>query len=458
MREDQWDREQTPVLPAMGAHWSKEEDTEVSELFSQALAQATEGMESEQADRYLAALFEDEAVETEHLFERITMEQCSQLPVPSYHPDRAVREASLARKDHWKSKEGGELSYVASNELEVYLGLQGQPLDISQALKEIRKLSDSTVLTARILLGLWNIRRHNKQVSKDGSVAILLDEILQWQGIQKHSRLAHPGTTKRYTDGYRIEQRQRVLQDMALLASCHVRGSCSITIRGKATQIEVDGPYMRYDIVSRKTAWGDKVILGFLVAPGGWIGTYEQHQNSSFAQIDSQVFRLNPQNDRYALRLALYLTERWREQAKEGNFSTPVVMSELLTASMIEVDRRHLTADFAPAIERALLKLEHMHILGRHTCIAGFHIGVDDTRVNTCMRVHGQREHVEAPPLADENPCLTAAEYDQARWGKEWLASRWELLPPVELIQAYQPLQTTRKKRGRKSMQKEASR
>src|SRR5437763_11327864 len=50
MREDQWDREQAPVFPAMGAHWSKEEDTEVSELFSQALAQATEGMESEQAD------------------------------------------------------------------------------------------------------------------------------------------------------------------------------------------------------------------------------------------------------------------------------------------------------------------------------------------------------------------------------------------------------------------------
>ncbi len=393
---------------------AEEENTsDVSTLFSHLLVEATEGMEGEQAEEYLTTLLEGGTVEAERLFERITTEQRPQLPVPSYEPDRAMREASLAQKDHWKSNEEGEYSYTASNELEVYLG-QGHPLSIGQAMSAIRKLSDSTVLTARIVLGLWSTRRDNQQVSKDGSVAILLDEVLQWQGIQKHSRAAYPGsgTTKRYTDGYRTEQKQRVLQDLTLLASCRVRGTCSLTVRGKTAQIEVDGPYIRYDIVSRKTIGGEKIILGFLVSPGGWIGTYEQHQHLSFAQIDRQIFTLNAQNDRYALRLALYLSERWREQARTGSFSTPITMTELLAASMIQVDKRHLTAEIAPRIEAALDHLIAIGVIGKYLC-------------------------------------LTPVDKGQARWGKDWLAASWEILPPAELIRTYQATHTPSRKRRR---------
>lgn len=435
----------------------EEGNSEVSALLYQAFSDATKDMERDEAAHYLATVFEDRTLETERIFERISTEKSSQLPVTNYHPDRAMREASLAHKEDWKSNGEGEFSYIASNTLEVYLGTKGQPLDIRDALKEIRKLSESTVLTGRILLGLWNVRRYNnQQVSKDGSVAILLDEILQWQGIQKHSRVAHPGTgtTKRYTDGYRTEQKQRVLQDLALLASCHVRGTCTMIIRGKATPIEVDGPYIRYDTVSRKTIWDEKVILGFLVSPGGWIGTYEQHQVSSFAHIDSQIFTLNPQNDRYALRLALYLAERWREQAKDGNFSTPLIMSDLLAASMIDVDKRHLTADFAPAIEKALLKLEKMSVIGKQMCITGFHVGVDEEQTHTCMRMHLQPGKEAHSRTVSNDACLTASAHDQARWGKEWLASRWEILPPLELIHAYQALTSSPKKRNKKVIKK----
>jgi len=394
---------------------SIEEISDVSNILYQALVGSTEGMSEEEMSHYVSTLFEGEEIETEHLlFERIVSDQSKQLPMPSYHPDRAVREASLARKDQWKSNEGGELSYIASNDLEVYLSALGRSFEVSEAMREIRKLSESTVLTARILLGLWSVRRNNKQVSKDGSVAILLDEVLQWQGIQKHSRVAHPGTSKRYTDGYRIEQKRRVLQDMALLASCHVRGATTVTFRGKTTPIEVDGPYLRYDVVSRKTSQGEKIVLGFLVSPGSWIGTYEQYQNVSFAQIDSQIFTLNPQNDRYALRLGLYLTERWREQAKQGNFSTPIVMSDLLAASMIEVDKRHLASDISPRIEVALQRLEEMGIVGKQLC-------------------------------------LMPVNKEQARWGKDWLAAQWEILPPADLIRAYTMLPNLRRKRTKKS-------
>src|SRR5216684_2192845 len=49
-------------------------------------------------------------------------------------------------------------AYIA---LEVYLGTREHPLELPQALKHIRLLSESTILTARIVLGLWNMRRNN---------------------------------------------------------------------------------------------------------------------------------------------------------------------------------------------------------------------------------------------------------------------------------------------------------
>lgn len=315
----------------------------------------------------------------------------------NYQPDQAIREASLTRKELWRLKDG-EMFYLTSNKLEVCLRT---PVDErSQACKQIHQINESTALTARILLGLWSVRRHNSTVSEDGSVTILLKEILQWQGIQKHSRIAHTGVTRRYTDGYRPEQKQRVIRDIALLASCTVRGTCNIVADGKTFSTRIDDPYLRYSVTSRKTDTGKEVVTGFLVALGNWITTYEQHKNAAFTQVDKRIFTLNPQNERYALRLALYLTERWREQATQGTFGTPITMSELLRASMIEVDERHLTSRFIPKIEKALLQLEQMEIIGKQQRLSTF----DVTRT---------------------------------RWGREWLTANWEILPPLELMHVY---------------------
>lgn len=391
----------------------EEEESELTSLLGLTISDMVTSMNEEEASAYINTLFESGEVENVHeIFAHVAPEVTTTMTVTNYRPDQAVREASLAKKEHWRPREG-EISYFASNTLEVYLGTPEHPLELSQAFRQIRQLSESTVLASRILLGLWNARRYNNRASKNGSVAVLLEEILQWQGLQKHSRMAHPGAKKRYTDGYRIEQKQRVIQDLALLASCNVRGTCSITVKGKTMSIEVDGPYLRYSIVSRKTSEGDKVIIGFLVSPGDWINTYEQHQNYSLAEVDSQIFKLNPQNDRYALRLALYLTERWREQAPLGNFSVPITMADLLAASMIEVDERHLTNRFVPKVEAALLQLEEMGVIGKQQKLAE----IDTT---------------------------------QARWGKEWLSAQWEILPPLKLIQEYQMIHSTPKRRSRK--------
>lgn len=393
-------------------------NNEISSLLDQTFADITDYMTEEEATEYIAHILDGVEIENENtLFENVMPYIPENIKVTNYRPDQAVREASLAQKNMWKPGDG-EISYLASNTLEVYLGTPERPLELPQALKQIRQLSESTVLAARIILGLWNIRRHNHQVSKNGSVAILLEEILQWQGVKKHSRVAHPGTTKRYTDGYRTEQKQRVLQDLALLASCNVRGNCTITVKGKSVSIQVDGPYMRYSVVSRKTLLNERIIVGFLVSPGDWISTYEQNQNYYLAEVDSQIFKLNPQNDRYALRIALYLTERWREQAKQGDFSTPIMMSELLVSSMVAVDERHMTSRFVPSVEAALEKLEAMGIIGKQYC-------------------------------------LTDVDRNQTRWSRDWLASRWEILPPLKLIQEYQAMNNPSKKRLRKTRTRE---
>ncbi len=408
---------QRAIVPAVQSEplFDEEDEntTELASLLGHTVSDITDYMTEEEATEYIATIFEGNEIESENmLFENVTPYMTENLKVTNYRPDQAVREASLAQKNMWRPGDG-EISYLASNTLEVYLGTPERPLEIPQALKQIRQLSESTVLTARIILGLWNIRRHNDRVSKNGSVAVLLEEILQWQGIQKHSRPAHPGMAKRYTDGYRTEQKQRVYQDMALLASCNVRGNCTITVKGKSIPIQVDGPYMRYSVVSRKSIFDEKIIFGFMISPGDWISTYEQHQNYYLAEVDSQIFKLNPQNDRYALRLALYLTERWREQAKQGDFSMPIVMMELLASSMIEVDERHMTSRFVPRLEAALEKLEEMGIIGKQVC-------------------------------------LTKVDREQTRWSKDWLASRWEILPPLKLIQEYQAINNSGKKRVRK--------
>jgi len=88
---------------------------------------------------------------------------------------------------------------------------------------------------------------------------------------------------------------------------------------------------------------------------------------------------------------------------------------------MIEVDERHLTNRFVPRIEEALRQLEEMGIIGKLLL-------------------------------------LTPIDTTQVRWGKEWLASRWEILPPLKLIQEYQATKARQQKRtSRQRTQRDAA-
>jgi hypothetical protein len=305
--------------------------------------------------------------------------------------DQSIREASFATE--WDQE---NVTYLASNNLEVYLGTLQKPLEITEAQAKLRQISGSTALTARVVLGLWNLRRHDQRLSLNGSAAIRLDEILAWRGIQKHTK-TYAGTARR-SDGYRTAQKQQIIRDLEILASCCVRGTVIVPVSPRRTrQLYVDGPYIQHAVVSAKAGQGEEV-LGFFVAPGSWIHTFD---STTFrAEIDRRIFQLNPQNEQHELRLSLYLVEVWRQHALEQRHEEPFVMEELLAASTIDVDTLHMTR-FVERIERALFVLWKRGLLGE-------------------------------PPK-----CLTPIDKSQSRWGKEWLASLWRLMPPRAVIERY---------------------
>jgi hypothetical protein len=303
--------------------------------------------------------------------------------------DQSIREASFADWD--------QNLYTSSNNLEVYLGSRQAPLPITEAQAKLQQIGGSTVLTARVVLGLWNLRRNDERFSLNGSAAIRLDEILAWRGMQLHERPVIPGSTQTRQDGYRTEQRQQIIRDLDILAECCVRGTVIAKIRGRDKRIYVDGPYLRHSLVSVETPRGADII-GFFISPGDWIHTFD---TSAFhAEIDQRIFRLNPQNQQHELRIALYLVESWRQRALQGQSNGLFRMQDMLAASMIEVDTLHMSR-FITRIERALSALWEQGILG------------------------------------EEPQCQSWIDRQQSRWRKEWLESYWRLVPPTNIVDRY---------------------
>lgn len=333
-------------------------------------------------------------------------EETQQVLVPNYQPDRAIREAALAGQDEWQQINEA-LIYPASNQLLVYLGNKQKPLPVEEALKTIGQFSASTVLTARIVLAVWQQRRYEQRLSKNGSAAMRLDEILTMRGIKKRTIPVYPDSNldMTYTIGYRPEDKQAILADLAILQQCIVRGECTVNVQGKWQSFSVDDEYLRSTVVYRKTKRG-REVAGLFVSAGDWINMYEDHSSVFLAAVEQKVFQLHPHDEQHELRLALYLTERWREQAKSQCYNEPISMQELLEASVIPIDKKHAYR-FIPRIEDALQQLHEKGILG-------------------------------ASPF-----CLNPADRNQSRWTKEWLASKWVLLPPTNVKDHYLTTVTT---------------
>jgi hypothetical protein len=321
----------------------------------------------------------------------------SYLVFTNYQEDTAIREAILANTVQWDvDPQTGQRQYQASNKLSVYVPSTDTSSLFTGSKKKSIPQPDRTLLTARLLLGLWVSRHNDPHLSVNGNVFIHPDEILAWRDIQKHQRVAYPGSQKRFSDGYPWKQKQQVHQDLALLSSYHLRGQQSIRIQGKVHSFPLDAPYISLTPIEKQGK-----IVSYLVAPGNWISTYEAHHTSFLASVNRQIFQLNPRNDYLAIRLAFYLVEYWRQHAQTEDYYQPFLMSHLLSASMIPLDKANLTSRFVPRVEAALQKLYTATILGE-------------------------------PPIN-----LSTVDTTKAYWGNDWLSSSWRLVPPQEIIKSY---------------------
>lgn len=339
-----------------------------------------------------------ELSEEANMLAQIVTEQADAMDTPSYAEDRAVREATLAPKGAWQA-EADIPRFNASNSLAVYFYNREHPLSLADAQAQLLNIRESTVLTLRIAQGLWNLRRRDAKLGRNGAALIGFNDILQWRGVAKHSRAAAPGSERRVTDGWRTEDREDVRRDFELASRYWLRGQHTVWFRGKAQPVNVDGPYAHVSFIGVPTLWGTEEPAGVWFTPGDWINSYAEATNNYLAEIDRRVFELNPQNEQHELKLALYLTERWREQAHKGNYGEPITMTELLQKSVIAIDRIHIDR-FVSRIEHALAKLRERGIIGAYECL---------------------------------NP----ADRSKGRWGQAWLASRWRILPPDALRQSY---------------------
>ena len=77
-------------------------------------------------------------------------------------------------------------------------------------------------------------------------------------------------------------------------------------------------------------------------------------------------------------------------------------MADLLSSSVITIDKDHITDRFAPRIEGAL----------RHLQLPDPETGL--------------------PIIGGAYP-VTPIDYEQAQWGKRWLQAQWVFLPPSDL-------------------------
>lgn len=316
------------------------------------------------------------------------------LTITNYAEDRAIREAIFAGVGQWEEDPRSyQWYFVASNSLRVSFKNPDPALSVEEIRNQLAQQGELTALTARIVMGLWLCRRHDARFASCGSVVIRTDEILQWRGVQKHHRKAYAGSQKRFSDGYQWKHKQQVMQDLQLLQHYYVQGEHTIIEQGKVWRLLVDSPYLHLTSLQAIASEGE-TMAGYLVRPGAWINDYVVYNNVYVTEVQRRIFQLHPQNDRLALHMALYLVEHWRYLARGQKYQTPLVMADLLAASMIPVDKANLTSRFAPRVEAALQKLYEQGIIG------------------------------------EQPVCMTPVDRTKAHWGADWLAASWCITPP----------------------------
>ncbi len=315
---------------------------------------------------------------------------------PNVEEEQVIRKATLARKNAWRDEPKlGAPYYAAPSGLRVYFGDPKFPLKPEAAKEALEKLRESTILTARYILGRWNIAREQGQLVEEGSVPIRVEDLLEYRGIKPHSRAIGTGEARKIED-YEPKYFRDAQGDFRLLGHFWLKGPRPILVEGTWKPMGVDSYYLR--IGRWKNLETDKSL--YFAAPGNWIIPYLSSGGLWLAELDQRVFQLNPMRHQVAMRWALFASEYWQWCLMNGTGFAPLTMQEWLTHSMIPINHEHLTDRTVPQVDRAIEVLKKQGIL----------------------------KAAIPERIVSREP---------AQWGREWLATRWTMIPPDDVVQRH---------------------
>ncbi len=332
-----------------------------------------------------------------HLPPSASWQNIRHIPLPNYHPDKAIKAALLAKEGWGKWKKDGRVYWAyrfplnPEHTLRVFLG-GPRPPSAEEGAAIVEQFDLRTIVTGKICLSIYLSRRRDERLTQTGSALISLDEILSIRGVKK-SRAYHGCVS--YSNGFRWEDKQAILEDLVLLQQCFIEGTCVINVGGAWKELGVNNDqYVRFTLLTEKNSLtGVDEKIGIFFAPGEYFNLYETRNVIYIAEIEREVFKFNIRREAHELLIGLALTERWRDLAKKRDYDKPISMQELLHSSVIPVDRKN-PGRFIERIEDAIQNIYQRGILG-------------------------------APPKY-----LTPVDRSKSRWTGDWLAAQIQLVPP----------------------------
>ncbi len=316
----------------------------------------------------------EEVAETRIVFERLSYvfgrlaglhpdRKPTSLPTPfapdsitfiNAQPALAAMRAMWAGVAGWQRPEDGQPYFADKSGVMVYAqeGAHFNPLALDAAWERVLSLDDSKVSTFLICLGKW-MADTGGDAKGLGKTRVHVADILSFRGVKKH----HAG-------GYRREQKEEARNDMLALNSIWVRSIEQIrNARGKLEPRAIDSRLLEVAIESNPDLFGGMEPFAFRVAPGDWAEHFLGTHNRQVATLLRPVMGYDPDKQRLAMRLGIYLASQWRNRAHSENYEQPWKVETLLEGAFIALPINNFER-FRQQFEQALDRLQDDAVIG----------------------------------------------------------------------------------------------
>lgn len=272
-------------------------------------------------------------------------------------PVRAAMRAMWAGPEHWQRPEDQQPYFADPGGVMVYAqeGRRFNPLAVDVAWQRVLSLDDGKVSTFLICLGKWLADTGG---GAQGLTKTRVDvaDILSFRGVKKH----HAG-------GYRREQKDEARDDILALNAIWVRSIEKVYVgRGKSENRAIDSRLLEVAIESNPDLFGGFEPFAFRIAPGDWAAHFLGEHNRMIATLLRPVMRYDPEKQRLAMRLGIYLATQWRNRAHNQSYEQAWKVDTILSGAMI-TRPAHNFERFRQQFEQALDRLHEDKV------IAGWH-------------------------------------------------------------------------------------